>query len=39
MHAYAGQLNQHPHIHVSVTRGGLDSKHCQRSPKTDPLFS
>nr|WP_250648591.1 transposase [Serratia marcescens] len=27
MHTYGRQLNQHPHIHVSVTRGGLDVKH------------
>ncbi len=26
-HTYGRQLNQHPHIHVSVTRGGLDVKH------------
>jgi len=26
-HTYGRQLNQHPHIHVSVTRGGLDIKH------------
>ena len=24
---YGRQLNQHPHIHLSVTRGGLDIKH------------
>ncbi|WP_149571799.1 IS91 family transposase, partial [Serratia nevei] len=24
LHTYGRQLNQHPHIHVSVTRGGLD---------------
>ncbi|RAP70109.1 transposase [Candidatus Erwinia dacicola] len=27
LHTYGGQLNQHPHIHVSITRGGLDVKH------------
>ncbi|MEZ6878807.1 transposase [Enterobacter sp. KBR-315C3_2022] len=27
LHIYGRQLNQHPHIHVSVTRGGLDIKH------------
>ena len=27
LHTYGRQLNQHPHIHVSVTRGGLDIKH------------
>ncbi|BEO21292.1 hypothetical protein SMQC19_46390 (plasmid) [Serratia marcescens] len=27
LHTYGRQLNQHPHIHVSVTRGGLDVKH------------
>ena len=27
LHTYGHQLNQHPHIHVSVTRGGLDVKH------------
>jgi len=27
LHTYGRQLNQHPHIHVSVTRGGLDSQH------------
>ncbi|WGM08123.1 transposase (plasmid) [Arsenophonus nasoniae] len=27
LHTYGRQLNQHPHVHVSVTRGGLDSKH------------
>lgn len=27
LHTYGRQLNQHPHIHVSVTRGGLDMKH------------
>uniref|UniRef100_UPI0035A60403 transposase n=1 Tax=Serratia fonticola TaxID=47917 RepID=UPI0035A60403 len=27
IHTYGRQLNQHPHIHVSVTRGGLDVKH------------
>ncbi|CCI78518.1 unnamed protein product [Klebsiella pneumoniae subsp. rhinoscleromatis SB3432] len=26
-HTYGRQLNQHPHIHVSVTRGGLDAMH------------
>ncbi|AIJ09083.1 transposase [Edwardsiella anguillarum] len=26
-HTYGRQLNQHPHIHVSVTRAGLDIKH------------
>jgi hypothetical protein len=26
LHTYGRQLNQHPHIHVSVTRGGLDVK-------------
>ncbi|MMZ51665.1 putative transposase [compost metagenome] len=26
-HTYGRQLNQHPHIHVSVTRGGLDVKY------------
>nr|WP_072035175.1 transposase [Providencia rettgeri] len=23
LHTYGCQLNQHPHIHLSVTRGGL----------------
>ncbi|XYK50601.1 IS91 family transposase [Serratia bockelmannii] len=27
LHTYGRQLNQHPHIHVSVTHGGLDIKH------------
>lgn len=27
LHTYGRQLNQHPHFHVSVTRGGLDVKH------------
>ena len=27
LHTYGRQLNQHPHVHVSVTRGGLDVKH------------
>ena len=27
-HTYGRQLNQHPHIHVSITRDGLDIKHC-----------
>lgn len=27
LHTYGRQLNQHPHVHVSVTRGGLDIKH------------
>lgn len=27
VYTYGRQLNQHPHIHVSVTRGGLDVKH------------
>ncbi|MFB9084895.1 transposase [Erwinia tracheiphila] len=27
LHTDGRQLNQHPHIHVSVTRGGLDVKH------------
>lgn len=27
LHTYGRQLNQHPHVYVSVTRGGLDSKH------------
>ena len=27
LHTYGRQLNQDPHIHVSVTRGGLDVKH------------
>ncbi|HFH0422630.1 TPA: IS91 family transposase [Salmonella enterica subsp. enterica serovar Bovismorbificans] len=27
LHTYGRQLNQHPHIHVSVTRGGLSVKH------------
>jgi hypothetical protein len=27
LHTYGRQLNQHPHIHVSVTRGGLDIQH------------
>ena len=26
LHTYGRQLNQHPHIHVSITRGGLDVK-------------
>lgn len=28
LHTYGRQLNQHPHVHVSVTRGGLDVKHA-----------
>nr|WP_329957249.1 transposase [Izhakiella capsodis] len=33
LHPYGRQLNQHPHILVSVTRGGLDVKHgVWRSP-------
>ena len=27
LHTYGRQLNQHPHIHVSITRGGLDIRH------------
>lgn len=27
LHTYGRQLNQHPHVHISVTRGGLDIKH------------
>ncbi|HFW3714180.1 TPA: transposase [Salmonella enterica subsp. enterica serovar 6,7:y:-] len=27
LHTYGRQLNQHPHIHLSVTSGGLDVKH------------
>ncbi|BBJ69775.1 hypothetical protein ECC18A13_p10170 (plasmid) [Enterobacter sp. 18A13] len=27
LHTCGRQLNQHPHIHLSVTRGGLDIKH------------
>ena len=27
LHTCGRRLNQHPHIHVSVTRGGLDIKH------------
>lgn len=27
LHSYGRQFNQHPHIHLSVTRGGLDIKH------------
>lgn len=27
LHTYGRQRNQHPHIHVSVTRGVLDIKH------------
>jgi hypothetical protein len=27
LHTYGRQLNQHPHIHLSVTRGGLCRKH------------
>ena len=27
LHTYGRQLNQHPHVHVSVTRGGLDIRH------------
>ena len=27
LHTYGRQLNQHPHIHVSVTPGGLGVKH------------
>lgn len=23
LHTYGRQLNQHPHIHLSITRGGL----------------
>nr|WP_245737353.1 transposase [Xenorhabdus japonica] len=26
LHTYGRQLNQHPHIHLSVTQGGLDLK-------------
>ncbi|MGP1923433.1 MAG: transposase [Arsenophonus sp. NEOnobi-MAG3] len=26
LHTYARQLNQHPHIHVSLTHGGLKIK-------------
>nr|WP_317630235.1 transposase [Enterobacter huaxiensis] len=24
LHTYGHQLNKHPHIHISITRGGLD---------------
>ncbi|ENT7860482.1 transposase [Salmonella enterica] len=27
LHTYGRQLNPHPHIHLSVTRGGLDIRH------------
>ncbi|MBB1466820.1 transposase, partial [Vibrio sp. SG41-7] len=27
LHTYGRALNWHPHIHLSVTRGGLDKKH------------
>ena len=27
LHTYGRQLGQHPHIHLSITRGGLDVKH------------
>ncbi|TBL65532.1 transposase, partial [Hafnia paralvei] len=27
LHTYGRQLNRHPHIHLSVTRGGLCLKH------------
>lgn len=27
LHTYGRQLNQHPHIHLPVTCGGLDVKH------------
>ena len=27
LHTYGRQLSQHPHIHVSITRGGLDTRH------------
>lgn len=27
LHTYGRQLNQHPHIHLSVTRGGPDIRH------------
>lgn len=27
LHTDGRQINQHPHIHLSVTRGGLDIKH------------
>lgn len=27
LHTYGRQRNQHPHTHVSITRGGLDVKH------------
>ncbi|HCT7987703.1 TPA: transposase [Serratia liquefaciens] len=27
LHTFGKQLNQHPHIHVSVTRGYLDVTH------------
>ncbi|MFB9085302.1 transposase [Erwinia tracheiphila] len=33
LHTDGRQLNQHPHIHVSVTRGGLDVKHDVCSKK------
>jgi len=32
LHTYGRQLNQHPHIHVSVTRGGLDTIHSTWRP-------
>jgi hypothetical protein len=28
LHTYGRGLNWHPHIHLSVTRGGLDENHC-----------
>lgn len=28
LHTYGRQLGQHPHIHLSITRGGLCLKHC-----------
>ncbi|HGJ5875066.1 MULTISPECIES: transposase [Arsenophonus] len=32
MHTNGRQLNQHPHIHLSMTRGGLCRKHDVRRP-------
>lgn len=48
LHSYSRQLNQHPHIHLAVTRGGLCLKHgvwrplsetaADRSLKTASLY-
>ncbi|EHJ2437243.1 TPA: transposase [Salmonella enterica subsp. enterica serovar Bahrenfeld] len=27
LHTYGRQLNQHPHIHLSISRSGLDIRH------------